>query len=256
MDTFTLSLFTVLGFRAVLSLFVVLLILAVVLTAALWFGTLFLQSYLYTEPSGGVFWQAPVAAGVLTFFYMCWSLLNVAGGTVVDGKPEIPYGIVWEFSNRTYLVNEPVSQFESKPKNDEPKLYRRDKAAGLNVYKQDGGVERWNARGVEWIKITHEGRDYKFVYEKPPEGANIIFVDKESGWEMKEVEMGRPSSSSFWRLVMYFLLNVTHLVVWIACLWLVLRFAPSHALGLGFVMWLLFTLAVLPGLFARAAGAV
>ena len=36
-------------------------------------------------------------------------------------------------------------------------------------------------------------------------------------------------------------------------LWLLLRFQWSHALGLGFVLWLVFTLSLLPMLLTRAA---
>jgi hypothetical protein len=241
---------------AVLSLLVVIVILCVVLTATLWFATLFLQSYFYTEPSGGIFWKAPLAAGVLTFFYLCWSLLNVLGGSVVDGRPEIPYGVIWEFSNRTYMMAEPVAQIESKPKTDtEPRIYLRDKVAGPYAYKRKDGTERWSPEGVEWVKLTHDGKAYKFVAEKR-EGRYKVFVDDASGWELREIEMGKPTTTSFWRLVMYFFLNVTHLVLWVACIWLVLRFALSHAIGLGVVTWLVFTLAVFPGLFGRSAAAL
>ena len=70
------------------------------------------------------------------------------------------------------------------------------------------------------------------------------------------IDMGQPTRTSFFRLVFYFLLNVIHLVLWIALLWLVLRFAPGHAVLLGFVLWLVFTLAVFPLLFSQAAGVV
>jgi hypothetical protein len=240
----------------VLSLLLVVIIIGIVLTAALWFGTLFLQSYFYTEPSRGVFWQAPAAAGVLTFFYLCWALLNVAGGTVTDGRPEVPYGVIWQYSSRTYLVNEPVKELESKRGPDEPRRFVRDKAAGPYVYKIEGGTERWSPGGVEWVKITHDNQPYTFKQQKQERGANPVFTDDETGWEMKTIEMGMPSKSSFGRLVVYFFLNAIHLVLWVACLWLLLRFSLPHAAGLGFVMWLLFTLVVFPGLFSRAAAAL
>jgi hypothetical protein len=241
----------------VLTLLLVVILIGAVLTAVLWGGTLFLQSYFYTEPTEGIVWQAPLAAGVLTFFYLCWAILNVAGGTMIEGRPEIPYGVVWQFSNRLYLVNDPVPQFESKAKSDtESHVFKRLKAAGPYVYKREDSDERWNPKGVEWVKFTHDSQEYKFVPEKSQGRGYSVFVDEANGWEMREIDMGQPTRTSFFRLVFYFLLNVIHLVLWIALLWLVLRFAPGHAVLLGFVLWLVFTLAVFPLLFSQAAGVV
>jgi hypothetical protein len=242
----------------VLSLLLVVVLIGAVLTAALWVGTLFLQGYLYTEPSGGVFWQAPLAAAVLTFFYLFWSLLNVWDGTVVDGRVEIPYGILWSFSNRVDLSPEPVAEFESKRKNEsEVEVFKLEKSPHEIKYKRVDKNEYWSPVGVEWVKFKDkDGKEYKFDPIPTPKGGNRVFVDHEHGWEMTDIRPGQASYTSFGRLLVYFLLNAMHLAVWIVCLWLVLRFAPSHAIGLGVVMWLLFTLAVFPGLFSRAAAAV
>jgi hypothetical protein len=242
----------------VFSLFLVVVLIGAVLTAVLWFGTLFLQSYFYTEPSGGVFWQAPLAAAVLTVFYLFWSLLNVWGGTVVDGRVEIPYGILWSFSNRIDLSPEPVAEFESKRRNEaEPEVFKLEKLPKEIKYKRVDKNEYWSSNGVEWVKFKDkEGKEYKFEPVPSERGGNRVFVDREQGWEMTDIRPGQASYTSFGRLLVYFFLNALHLLLWIACLWLVLRFAPSHAVGLGVVMWLLFTLAVFPGLFSRAAAAV
>jgi hypothetical protein len=237
----------------VLSLFLVIVLLAVVLTAALWFGTVFLQSYFYTEPSDGVFWQAPLAACLLTLFYLGWSLLNVWGGT----KTEIPYGVLWEFNNRSYLTPEPVSEFESKKlREEEPRIFKRDKVAGPYVYKRVDEPDRWSPDGVEWIKLKYDNTEYTFVADKQHEGRYRVFVEPTEEWELREVDMGWPTKTFFGRVVVYFFLNAGHLVLWILCCWLVLRFAPAHAVGLGLAMWLLVTLAVFPGLFGRALAAV
>jgi hypothetical protein len=243
----------------VFSLLLVVVLIGVVLTAALWFGTLFLQSYFYTEPSGGVFWQAPLAAGVLTLFYLFWAVLNVMGGTVVEGRNEIPYGILWSFSNRVDLSSDPAPELESKRKNEtEVEVFKLEKSPKGAKYKKVGGTEYWSSAGVEWVKIKDkEGKEYKFEPVPTPRGGNLVFVDRESGWEMTpDVRPGMASYTSFGRLVVYFFLNALHLALWVLCLWLVLRFSLGHALGLGLVMWLLFTLAVFPGLFSRAAAAV
>jgi hypothetical protein len=48
------------------------------------------------------------------------------------------------------------------------------------------------------------------------------------------------------------LLNVLHLGVWFAVLWLLLRFQWPHALGLAVVFWLVMTLAVVPQILDHA----
>ena len=60
--------------RIVLGVWITLLIVGVPLLAVLWSGTVFLQSYFYTEASTAIFWQAPLAAVVLTLFYGLWCL--------------------------------------------------------------------------------------------------------------------------------------------------------------------------------------
>ena len=236
-----------------LLLVLFILLLAVVLAVALWGGSLFAQSYLYTEPASGLLWRAPAAAGILAFFYLFWSVVNYVGGDRATG--EVPYPVLWEFTNRTYLVSNPVPQIESKKLRGEPAVYKLDKTQRPPRYKRADGGEYWDAPAVEWIKLMHDGKEYKFE-PKSREGRYQLFVDRDNGWEMKEVELGRPSYSSSFRLVFYFFLNGVHLLVWLACAWLLLRFHLSAAIALGFVMWLVFTLIVFPVLFARVEGAV
>ena len=55
-------------------LLLILIVTAVSLTVLLWAGTFFFQGYIYTEPSPGIFWQAPAAAALQTFGYTIWCL--------------------------------------------------------------------------------------------------------------------------------------------------------------------------------------
>ena len=52
--------------------------------------------------------------------------------------------------------------------------------------------------------------------------------------------------------MMSVLLNFGFLAVWFVCLWLLLRFQWSHALGLAVAFWAAMTLFVLPPLLTRA----
>jgi uncharacterized membrane protein YhdT len=56
--------------------------------------------------------------------------------------------------------------------------------------------------------------------------------------------------------VIYFLLNVVHLVLCVLCVWVLLQYAPGHAVVLGSLLWVALTLFILPILFDQTQSAV
>jgi hypothetical protein len=242
----------------VLALLVVLVIVAFALMAVLWYGSLFVQTYLYTAPVSGIAWRAPAAAAALSLLYLGWSLLNVWGGTRTPlGGTEIPFGVFWEFTPRVELIPQPVPEFVSKRRTSEPARYVLDKSLPPETrYRKADSEEFWSAAGTEYIEFEYGGETYKFVRDNDRGADHIVFVDANSGLEMQDFEIGRVGYTSAALLAEYFFLNVLHLGLWIGCLWLVLGFQISHAWGLGFIMWVIATVAVLPALFEPAAAAV
>jgi hypothetical protein len=245
----------------VLSLLAILFVIAIVLTVAMWFGTLFAQQYLYTEPAGGLYWRAPAAAAVLTGFLLFWSVVNVMlGKSATDKKVPFPYFIY--FTTTVDLVPEPVNEFQSKRKAHEVETFRRDKLKAQTYLRvknrEEDRVGEWSSDGVEWIKLKAPGgEDMTFVRDKDAKiGSYEVFVDREHGWTIKESRMGIPSYNSFFRLVGYFLLNGLHLLLWIACFWLLLRYSIPHSILLGIIFWAAFTLLVFAGLSDAAQAAV
>jgi hypothetical protein len=59
------------------------------------------------------------------------------------------------------------------------------------------------------------------------------------------------TSSRWGVLIVNIGLNVLNLVVWFVCLWLVLRFQWSHALGLAILFWVAVSFLIMPMLFER-----
>jgi hypothetical protein len=244
---------------AVLSLWLTLFLLGFVLAVTLWFGTMFAQAYFYTEPAAGLFWRGPVAAGILTSFFAFWSLVNVWGGSITPaGKVELPFPLLWEFNQRKYLVTKPVPQLEVKKKRGETVVYQFDPTQPKVPYKKVEGTERLGSvsEADEYIRFIYEGQEYRFLPTDRSEGANLVFVDANSGWEMSAAELGLPRRTSYWRLFGYFFVNTVHLLLWVACFWLLLRFALPHAALFAVVFWLAFTLIVFTVLFGRAEVAV
>jgi hypothetical protein len=243
---------------AVLSILLLLALLAFVLAVVLWGGSLFAQSYFYTEPASGLFWRGPLVAAALTLFYFLWAMLNFTGSD--PGTGEVPYPAVWQFSNRVFLVSTPVPEFVSKKiRGDEPVVCQLDKSQPGVVYKCVDGTGNWAPAGVEWIKLVHDGTEYTFEYDKSKSddsGGYRVFVDKHSDWQMDERWIGRPGYTSFFRVLVYLFLNWIHLVLWFIGLWLVLRFSWPHALAIGLVMWFAFTLMIVPALSATVQTAL
>ena len=238
-----------------LALLIVLFVLVIALTVVLWVGSLFAQNYLYTSPAPGIYWKAALAALCLAGFYLIWSLLNIQETTTSPlGVVEIPYGLIWEFSPWVDVIPEPVPEFVSKRRTSEPAVYKLDKSLPPGIkYRKADSDEFWNAGGTEYIEFKHAGKEYKFVPDKTRGEGYVVFVDADTGLEMKETQIGKVGYTSWVRLLVYFALNVTHLVLWVTCLWLFLGFEFWHSFGLGFLLWLLATAVILPGIFEHAA---
>ncbi len=237
-----------------LSILLVLTLFLVVFSLLLWLGSLFAQNYFYTEPAEGLLWRAPAAAGVIVIFYFIWSMLNLSGGNAAADK-KIPYPFLLNFNNTIDMVAQPIPEFESKNKNTDPALFKLDKSSRGNRYKKENSDEYWNADGALYIKFKHGGTEYNFV-PAPSEGGYRVFADENSGWIMKEQGIGVPTQSSSTQLLVYFVLNAFHWLVWVLCFWVLLQYAPGHAFLLGSVLWIASTLFILPVIFDQTQGAI
>jgi hypothetical protein len=246
----------------VTGLLLVLLVVGVTLTVVLWAGTVYLQSYFYTEASTDVFWQAPAAAAALTLFFTVWCLLDAnAEGA---GPKNLPYNTILEFSAQETKGKKPVEHLVAERKNQKPvKLKRRTIGQDKYVYeverdKQPDPKSPWRSLGVvDAIVIEQDGVTSRFLPQPSERGQYQRFVDSE-GWTMMVYDdgpTGQPTIFSTGRFLVNSFLNLLHYVLWVVCLWLLLRFQLSHALGLGLVLWLIMTVAILPMLLMQA-GAV
>jgi len=105
------------------------------------------------------------------------------------------------------------------------------------------------------IELEHDGEKYRFEEAKAESGSYQEFVN-DKGWRMRVYESGptgRPEGFRAGHVLANLFFNVMHGTLWFACLWLLIRFQWSHALGLAICLWLLFTLAILPMMLDYAA---
>jgi hypothetical protein len=242
----------------VLNLYLLILITAVSLVVLLWIGTMFLQGYIYTEPTEGLMWQAPAAGVVMAGFLGLWCI-TVAKSP--DASPEdIPYDTLFRFSPRVEMVKQPVKELWAVKKNDEKVRYKRHgmvmpSGKGGYEYKDEKTGRPWNGTGVKAIELDHEDQKHRFELTASETGAYPRFVN-DQGWSMPAFESGPtgiPTAFRTSRFLANIFFNSMHLVLWFLCLWLLLRFQWSHALGFAFCLWLLLTLAILPMMLSYSA---
>lgn len=240
------------------SFLLIILVVAFTLSVVLVIGSLFFQGYLYTEPNSGILWRAPVAGVVLTAFLALWCILNANSA---DATPtNIPYDTVFTATGSVDLVDQPVPQLWVIRKGvKEPIKYVRRKFVEGGFakveYVEAGSKRPWrNPESIEAVLIEHNGEKMRFEPQPPGQGGYRDFVSPE-GWVMPEYERGVTGLPTAFHTGLYLvalLLNFLFLVLWVVLLWLVVRFQFWHAVTIGFIMWLVFTLFVIPNLLVFA----
>lgn len=248
-------------------LLLTLLLTAVCLTVLLWAGTFFFQGYIYTEPSPGIFWQAPVAGILLTIGYTIWTLsIAIPKGS---SPQNLPYDALHRFSPK-----EEMTEWEGKPA---PKLWAikvdrkktgddkdgerieynlvRDSQVKFHYEDAKGTHRPWQPSGVIAIELDKkDGSKMRFELTPTEQRDYRQFVSKD-GWVIREYEegpTGLPVKFRWGRWFINLFFNFGHLVMWFVGLWLVLRFQWTHAIGFALILWLIATLIFLPMLLGYA----
>jgi hypothetical protein len=238
--------------------FLILVVIAVSLTVLLWVGTFFFQGYIYTEPTPGLYWQAPVTALLLTFGYAiwCYSIAMASAASTTN----IPIDTLFRFSPRQDMLSRPATRIwatrVSSRKGDiaakqEVTLYESKRDGPREFHYQEPVLpyRRWNPQDVVSIKLEQEDGTEVIFYTVPVgTGEYRQFMSKD-GWVMHEFETGPtglPMRFSFGRLIWNLIFNFGHLLGWFVLLWIILRYQWGHALGLALVLWAIISLTVLP----------
>jgi hypothetical protein len=249
-------------------LILLLVLILVVLTGFLWIFTLFVQGYLYTEPVAQLSWRAPAAAAALTVFFALWCLLD-AGSSAASAQ-DVPFDALFRFSPRDDMIRredgtpQPARRLWAVVKGvKEPVEYKLRKAGQVgqaDEYVEVKTGKVWNSSArVEAVLIEEDGKKgaekVRFEPSAGREGGYREFVSPD-GWVMMEYDRGptgQPTKFRLGRFLVNLFLNLFHLGLWFTVLWLLLRFQWGHALGFGFILWLVTTLGVLPPLLSQAA---
>jgi hypothetical protein len=239
----------------VLTLVLILLVLWFVLGAFLAAWTLFFQGYIYSEPARDLHWRAPAAGTALALFLTVWVLL-------VRGNPG-RLGVLTDFTasderewSELWTVDRDGKKLVYYKRIGTPPLYRsRGEPNGRPLPTRPEGILVKDGDKEVIFKPDRDANG-KFKVEEVSflgsKQTQMLKYRDERGRVMTEDQPGRVSTFRTGWFLANLLLNGLHLAVWWVCLWLLLQFQWSHALGLALVMWLVMMLAVLPPVFRYA----
>jgi hypothetical protein len=230
----------------------VLLLLWAALAVLLYSGARLLQGSFYNEPVSDLYWRAPAAAAILTLFIGLWCLLDLNA----PGQ----YAAIHEFTPTDDRQFKELTAIVRKDNKDQVVDYRlRTNERGQSDYRETKPPYRPLPSHPEAIIVNENGTAVRFEPERDSgghfqiaQGQALRYRDAQ-GRIMSEDTVGRLSIFRWNRFLSNMALNGFHLLLWFACLWLLVRFQWTHALGLAVALWLATTLLILPMLLGTGA---
>jgi hypothetical protein len=235
----------------VLSLYLIFGLMFVAMAVFLWVGTLFFQSYIYSEAVEQLFWRAPLVGLILTIYLAFWCSL--------DYRHPRDYGTFFDFSARQ---EEEFPRFLAVKKGKEIPFEGKKGAKGHLEYRDALGKpwRRSDADGgiTEAIIVADQnGNKIRFDAELTADGkfalndrGEALYLEEGGrGRVMTDSYIGKISRTRTGLVLGNLFLNILLLVLWVLCLWLLLQFHFWHAFGFGIILWLVLMLTILPMLF-------
>jgi hypothetical protein len=204
-------------------------------------GTAWFQGYIYSEPVSDLYWRAPAAGTAVTLVLALWGWLDYRTGG--------GYRTWFDFSPYDVKVYNELWAIRAGQKT----AYKLERnSAGRTEYHDD--TKRLLPSRPDAILVVEDGEEIRFEPErdaqgkfKTAQGSYLQYIDPR-GRAMSENLIGEVSTLRGGLLFGYILINVLHLVTWFGCLWLLLQYQWSHALGLAVIFWLVTSLLVMQGI--------
>lgn len=234
-----------------LGLLVVFLVIFLGSAVVLWGGTYILQAYIYSNPTPDLFWRAPLAAAIVTFFLAFW--------VVLDYRRPGSFNTLFEF---TAVEDQAYDKFLSV-KNKKEIPFAAHKVGPARIEYRDKQGKAWarsdTEGAVEAIVVEEpDGRKTRFEAEMTKDGKftakqgePVRYREQGGKRVMTDGFIGRVTITR-WGLVFGNLaLNFGMFVAWWVVLWLLLRFQWPHAFGLALALWAAYIF-LLPALFKKA----
>jgi hypothetical protein len=252
-------------------LLLILLLTGASLVAFFWAATFFFQGYIYTEPTPGLAWQAPAAGGAVALFLSLWCITVAASSQA--SPTDIPYDTLFRFSPKVSMFERPAAKLTAIKQDGKRVEYVCKRLDQTRYRYVDTGYDArpWNSSKVVAIELLDGNKQtVHFDVQSPPEAGGLVgsrragyreFVSSD-GWVMVDYDdvsqtsgpTGLPVQFRTGRFLANMFFNFSFFVVLFVSLWLLLRYQWPHALGLAAVVWVIFTLTLLPMLLTYAAG--
>ena len=237
-------------------LLLVFVMLLVVLGVLFFVGTLFAQSSIFTEPTEGLAWRAPTAAGIMAVFFTFWCVLAV----IVRSDGKIPYTTIFTFRVRSDMLPKATPEIWAYRGDGQVLHYgirAMSNSASTKTFYQNlaDPSKTFTNTGVIAVEImTPSGEKSKFKLNEGGDNAGEYFINDE-GYRLEDDRdiSGNPTRMSWGLLIGNVLLNTLHFVLWFVCLWLILRFSVGSSVLFAAILWGLTTIALLPMLLEQAA---
>jgi hypothetical protein len=234
-------------------LLILLAALTLILAVILWGGSVFLQGWLYNDLANRLPLRALAGGAILSLFLTGWCAVYKADpdrfDTLVSFKTETLDGTYDEFQS-VRSVNK---------KEQKPVRYVRKGSSNDFESPETGKVwSRSDADGmVVALLIKEKGHDQPTRFEanldqntgnfRPPEETRY---EADGGRKYMDLSgRGKVYRKRTLAYVGNIFANLLHLALWVAVLCPVIRFALSHAIGIGLVAWAITMLVVQPALF-------
>jgi hypothetical protein len=226
--------------------------LTLILGAILWFVGVALQGWLYNDLANRLPLRALAGGAALALFMTAWCAIYRADpgrfDTLTNFKTEVLDGVYDEFQSVRKVGDE-----ERKP----ARFVRRGESNDFESPETRKLWARSDADGmVVALLIKERGKEEptRFVPNLNPNGTYL--PPDETRYEadggrryMDHVALGKVYRVRSFAYIGNFFANFLHLTLWIVVLWLVMRFALGHAIGIGLALWALAMLVVQPALF-------
>ena len=219
-------------------------------------GTLFVQSFIFTEVTPGLAWRAPTSAAIMAVFFTFWCLLVMQSSDAETKKS--PYTTIFNFSTRVDMLPSPATELWAHRYDGRTLTYIRTPYVDLGKSKfhyQDAKdpTKEFTPVGVESVEIKDPSGEKKRFTDKTDGDTQVFQGD--GGWTLEYDRdiSGNPTRMSWALLFGNLLLNTLHFALWFVCLWLILRFSMSSSVLFAAILWGLVTVALLPMLLDQAA---
>jgi hypothetical protein len=232
----------------ILVLLIVLVVLVILVTAwSMWF-----QAFLYTEPSQGLVWRGPAAAGAIMAVLLVWVVLEYRS-QAREHRDGYYFGPIW--SSTSTRSPEPFKELRVVEGNTE-KVYVRRKGTG--EYHLPTQPDKKLGGTPPHVIVEENGKRSKFEPERDAQGKfkrrknrsgqeDLRYVD-EKGRVMVEGRLGELETFSFGLFVGNLLLNLLLVAACFLSFWLLVRFQWLHALGHAVVLALLILFCAMPSM--------